>query len=295
MTDPIAYRSLPVASEYEIRTDGPTPTFRGYAAVVLSDSEPLPFVETIMPGAFARTLGRDSRDQTFVIDHDPTKLLASRQGKTLTLTEDSTGLYVEASLPDTSYARDLIALHQRGEARKMSFEFRVPKGGDEWSQDRKRRTLKEVRLGHVTVLTGLPPAYRATSASIRSLAAQIDADADDLANAVENLREGRTLPDTDLLVLVRSMGALRATAASESASTAAETLGELLSLLGDNLGNEQQTALLRAAIDAVQAFLGLKAAEVGAPGDMQVPPEMADRSIPLSLARARLELLARSR
>lgn len=185
-------RAIPALTEFEFRTDGASPRFVGYAAVFNSDSEPLPFVETIMPGAFARSLNAD-RGHTFVMDHDDTRLLASRRAKTLTLTEDSRGLLVEADLPNTSYARDLVELHQRGEARSMSFTFRTTKGGEQWSPDNKRRTLTDVKLGHVSVLTGLPPAYRQTTASIRSLAHALGAEADELNDAIEALRDGSPL------------------------------------------------------------------------------------------------------
>ena len=200
MTQDILYRALPMDTDYEIRTTSEGPRFTGYAAVFGVDSEPLPFTETIMAGAFGRSLGHD-RGHTFVVDHDETRLLSSTRARTLTLSEDPRGLLVEASLPDTSYARDLAELHARGEARSMSFTFRVPKGGDTWSADQRRRTLTEVKLGHVSVLTGLPPAYRQTSASIRSLAAAISGDADALAEAIEDLREGRSL-DADAVALL---------------------------------------------------------------------------------------------
>lgn len=185
-------RAIPATTEFEFRTDGESPRFIGYAAVFNSDSEPLPFTETIMPGAFARSIA-DRASQTFVIDHDDTKLLASRKARTLSLSEDSRGLVVDATLPNTSYARDLVELHARGEARAMSFTFRPVKGGETWSPDMKRRTLTEVRLGHVTVLTGLAPAYRQTTASIRSLANAIGAEADDLEDVLDAIRDGRRL------------------------------------------------------------------------------------------------------
>lgn len=203
-------RAIPVALDYEIRagTGDDGPRFTGYAAVFNSDSEPLPFIETIAPGAFTRTL-KNANDHTFVIDHDDTRLLASRRAKTLTLTEDSRGLLVEASLPRTSYANDLIELHSRGEARSMSFTFRVTKGGEAWSPDGKRRTLTEARLGHVTVLTGLPPAYRQTTASIRSLAVRLSAEAEELNDAIEALRDGRPLDARAVELLTAVIGELR--------------------------------------------------------------------------------------
>jgi HK97 family phage prohead protease len=159
------------------------------------DSEPLPFIETIAPGAFDRSLSNEANRHTFVMDHDDTKLLASRQAKTLALVPDSRGLLVDSDLPPTSYARDLVALHERGEARSMSFTFRPAKGGETWtgSGGERRRVLSEVRLGHVAVLTGLAPAYQQTTASIRSLAHRLGAEAEELEDAIEAIRDGKPL------------------------------------------------------------------------------------------------------
>src|SRR3990167_8151350 len=207
--EPMIYRSIPAIADYEIRSVGDaSPRFVGYAAVFNADSEPLPFVETIQPGAFARSLKSD-RDHTFVMDHDDTRLLASRRAKTLTIVEDARGLLVEADLPNTSYARDLVELHTHGEARSMSFTFRPTKGGEMWSVDMKRRTLTDVKLGHVAVLTGLPPAYRQTTASIRSLAYAIGTDADALASAIEDLRDGRPLSAESVALLQSVIAELR--------------------------------------------------------------------------------------
>jgi hypothetical protein len=189
-------QAIPVALDYELRgapNDGGMPRFYGYAAVFNAESQPLPYIETILPGAFTRSLANDSGRQTFVIDHDETKLLSSRQAKTLQITEDSRGLPMESDLPPTSYARDLVALHERGEARSMSFTFRPAKGGAALSDAGRRRTLTEVRLGHVTVLTGLEPAYRQTTASIRSLANRLGAEAEDLEETLDAIRDGKPL------------------------------------------------------------------------------------------------------
>ena len=214
---PLFERAIPVATEFEFRAApdaGEMPRFYGYAAVFGHDSDPLPFIETIAAGAFARSLANESRRHTFIIDHDETRLLASRQAKTLILSEDSKGLYVEADLPPTSYARDLVSLHERGEARSMSFTFRATRGGEQWSGDHKRRALSEVRLGHVAVLTGLSPAYRQTSASIRSLAGQLGAEIEELEDTLDLIRDGRPLDARAVAFLESIIGELREQPAS---------------------------------------------------------------------------------
>jgi len=59
----------------EMRATGDGNTFVGYAARFNSDSQPLPFVERIMPGAFRKTLG-SKRDVRLFINHDSGQVLA---------------------------------------------------------------------------------------------------------------------------------------------------------------------------------------------------------------------------
>lgn len=143
--------------------------FRGYAAVFNSPSEPLPFIETIRPGAFTRTLGNTQRDVRMFLNHNSDNVLASTRAGTMTLTEDEHGLLVEAELPPTTAGRDLSILMQRGDVHSMSFGFSVPKGGDSWSEDRSSRELRDLILHEVSAISGWP-AYSATQgATVRSV------------------------------------------------------------------------------------------------------------------------------
>lgn len=169
--------------------------FTGYAAVFNSDSEPLPFTERIVPGAFKRSLKSRNEIKMFV-NHNMDMVLASTRAKTLRLTEDSKGLLAEATLPDTTYGRDLSVLMQRGDVHSMSFGFSVPKKGDRWSEDGATRELLDVRLHEVSIVTGFP-AYEATTAQVRTieiLANRTNTDPDKLADALIKLEAGETLP-----------------------------------------------------------------------------------------------------
>ena len=88
------------------RAGGAGRRFSGYAATFDSDSEPLPFIERIAPGAFTRSLASGFNAKLYV-DHDTGRLLATTRAGTLRLTEDARGLRVDADLPDTSDGRDL--------------------------------------------------------------------------------------------------------------------------------------------------------------------------------------------
>jgi HK97 family phage prohead protease len=208
-------------NEFELRA-GPTGdgmSFTGYAAVFNSDSEPLPFIERIAPGAFRKSLkGRNTIKM--YMNHDSSMLLASTRSKTLRLEEDSRGLLVNADLPDTTVGRDLSVLMQRGDVDSMSFGFSVPAGGDKWSDDGMTRELRQVRLHEVSVVTGFP-AYKATSATVRSLdmlAERTGVDADKLAEAITMLESGNTLSDESAELLSNAVSKLRAEPAKVPAS-----------------------------------------------------------------------------
>ena len=211
MTEKIETRRLTV-NDFEVRQGpaGDGMSFSGYAAVFNSDSEPLPFIERIMPGAFRKSL-KSRNNIRMYLNHDSSMLLATSRAKTLRLMEDERGLKVEADLPDTTIGRDLSTLIQRGDVDSMSFGFSVPPKGDSWSDDGSVRELKEVRLYEVSVVTGFP-AYQATSASVRSLdmlAERTAADADKLADAITVLEAGSELNDEQASLLLDVVGKLR--------------------------------------------------------------------------------------
>jgi len=174
----------------EMRQMGDGNTFVGYAARFNSDSQPLPFIERIAPGAFRKTLG-SKRDVRLFVNHDSGQVLASKRSGTLRLEEDEKGLRVEADMPDTQAARDLKELMRRGVVDSMSFGFSVPRGGDSWSDDGSRRELREITLHEVSVVTGFP-AYEATSAAVRSLEAMCERtgmSVDEIADVLQRLAD----------------------------------------------------------------------------------------------------------
>jgi HK97 family phage prohead protease len=199
--------------DFELRIDNAEADgmrFTGYAAVFNSDSEPLPFIERIMPGAFKRSLKARNEVKLFK-NHNMDEVLASTRSKTLKLTEDSTGLLAEATLPDTTAGRDLAVLMKRGDVHAMSFGFSVPAKGDRWSNDGMTRELHQIRLHEVSIVTGFP-AYEATTASVRSLdilASRTNVDADALADAMIKLEAGEKLADSQADLLQEVVTKLR--------------------------------------------------------------------------------------
>lgn len=138
----------------------------GYAAVFGVWSEDLGgFREMIQPGAFRNAL--KTSDVRALVNHDPSLILGRTKSGTLALREDEVGLYIDVTLPETSYARDLAASVRRGDIDQMSFAFTVALDDWTWSGDTVRRVVQEVeQLYDVSPVTY--PAFPQTSASVRS-------------------------------------------------------------------------------------------------------------------------------
>ena len=241
----IEIRTTP--GSFEIREDGSGMTFEGYAAVFNSDSEPLPFIERIAPGAFTRSLKRGRNDIKLLWNHETGEVLGSTRAGTLTLEEDNYGLRVRAQLPDTTTGRDASVLLKRGDIDSMSFGFSVPDGGDEWSSDGRIRTLKSVRLHEVSIVAF--PAYSATAGttSVRGLdkvAARAAVDSDQLADAVLKLESGSELSTDDAQLLRKVIDELAPTQTLKPEAPATdgdvemlELMKAKLKLIGENNGN----------------------------------------------------------
>jgi uncharacterized protein len=160
---PIDEKRTIAYSNFEMRAEGEGNTLIGYASVFDSPSEPMPFIEYVKRGAFAKTLN-DGADVRLLIDHEGVPLARTKSG-TLVLEEDDRGLRVEAELdPSNPDAARIISAMKRGDLSQMSFAFRTIK--DSYNADRSVRELKEVQLFDVSVVTF--PAYEETVAELRS-------------------------------------------------------------------------------------------------------------------------------
>ena len=158
--------------KFEIRqnADG-SRSISGYAATFNDLSQDLGnFRERIQAGAFAQSL-KDNPDVLCLYAHDPSQLLGRVASGTLQIAEDDKGLRFTCKLPDTSTARDLIALMQRSDISSMSFGFSVVE--DDWKQAPDGtliRTLLQVVLHEISVVP--QPAYTSTSVDLRSMPAE---------------------------------------------------------------------------------------------------------------------------
>ena len=174
-------------TEFEIRDENDGMTISGYAAVFNSESEPLPFIERIAPGAFTRSL--KSRNEIKLLwNHDSGEPMASMRGGSLRLWEDDKGLAYEAKLANTTRGRDVAELIRSKVIDAMSFGFNVIK--DTWDE-RGNRTLESVRIHEISVVSY--PAYTATSGTVQVRSAEGGIDAEALADALLRLESGEEL------------------------------------------------------------------------------------------------------
>jgi HK97 family phage prohead protease len=183
-------------------------------------SVPLPFKETIAPGAFRKTL-TETPDVRLLINHEGLPLARSKNG-TLKLIEDERGLYFDAQLADTTEARDLYKLVERGDVDQMSFAFRVIR--QKWNEDRSQRVLTEVSLsdGDVSVVTY--PAYPTTSVEAR----------EQIAAARQAIKEGREITGESLIVIQAIL---------DKIDESYEYLGEGKSMLETVLGQQPEAEI----------------------------------------------------
>lgn len=137
----------------------------GYAAMFDSPSLPLMHrgqrvIETIDPHAFDRSL-QSGENVSMYWAHGAGMPIANTRSGTLTLSTDDRGLKFQASLANTSLARDAVALVRSGVVSHMSFGFTTRT--DTLQGDARR--LMDVDLGEISLVEH--PAYLATVAEAR--------------------------------------------------------------------------------------------------------------------------------
>lgn len=152
----------------EIRADETGVKVSGYAAVFNQEANIGGyFREVILPGAFRKALG--ASDVPFLINHSGLPLARTRSG-TLKLSEDSHGLKIESELDaDDPDVMRVVPKMKRGDLDKMSFAFRATVQRWDDTQDPPLRTVEEVELFDVSIVTD--PAYEGTEIGLRSLEA----------------------------------------------------------------------------------------------------------------------------
>lgn len=167
-------------SDFDIREDDAGKlVFRGYASTTGESYEVLDWLgeyqETIAVGAFGKAL-REQDDVRLLVNHDGVPIArSSAKSNTLELSEildplkdpqsrGQTGLWCEAPDLDGSNptVQEIRSAMLRGDLSEMSFAFMATR--QEWNEDYTERTVLEVKLLDVSVVTY--PANPGTSASM---------------------------------------------------------------------------------------------------------------------------------
>ena len=152
--------------QIEVRNDGSL-EISGYVNAVDRYSKELysergKFIERVQPNVFKRALERtDNVDM--LLNHDVRCKLASTVNQTLELREDNIGLFAKAVIHD----KNVINEAHQGNLKGWSFGFRALV--DSWDEEQPvaRRTLEDIELMEVSLLT-IEPAYIATSVQVRA-------------------------------------------------------------------------------------------------------------------------------
>ena len=192
----------------ELRAEGDNkPVIKGYAARFNSLSEDLGyFKEIIMPGAFRKTIN-DGADVRALFNHDPNFVIGRTKSGTLRIAEDDKGLFIEATPPETTWAKDLVTSIKRGDVDQMSFGFKTVKDNKRIDNGQNIRELLEVKLFDVSPVTY--PAYPQTSVVARSLLINKGIEIDSIADILFRSEHGLQITKDDSEIINHSIEILR--------------------------------------------------------------------------------------
>lgn len=129
-------------SDCQIKTDGETGKFSGYASVFNSIDS---YGDTILPGAYKKTLEVNGLPKMF-LQHESWELPI---GKWLSAEEDNHGLWVEGELTlGMGRANDTYAALKHGTLDGLSIGYRLSKDDYEYVEgsDMSRRVIKNITL-----------------------------------------------------------------------------------------------------------------------------------------------------
>jgi HK97 family phage prohead protease len=154
----------PAAGDFKTREDGDDLFIEGYFAVFDSNYQIFDgATESIAPGAFTDELAADVRA---LVNHDDTLVLGRTRAGTLTLSEDTHGLYGSILVNRNDQdAMNAYARVQRGDVSQCSFGFRILEEDFEDRGAEVHWTIKKVKLYEVSICTF--PAYTDTNVKAR--------------------------------------------------------------------------------------------------------------------------------
>ncbi len=160
-------RYIPI-EDFEVREGDGQPKLEGHASVFNKEAVIYgSWREKVSPGAYKKTIKEN--DIRALWNHNTDLVLGRNKSGTLDLLEDTKGLKVQISPPDTQAGRDAVTSIKRGDVTQMSIAFQIVK--EEWIQpadarDLPLRIIREAKLFEVSPVTF--PAFEQTSISARN-------------------------------------------------------------------------------------------------------------------------------
>lgn len=165
-------RSVPL-TDVTMSDDGLS--FSGYASVFDTVADLGDFTEEVRRGAYRKVLAQGANVPMYWDHDDRMPPLATTRGGTLRLSEDATGLRVEADLDNDHYMTPTLrSMIRRGDVSGMSFGFIA--GRDNQIIEERGGKPHRVLTGFRALLDVSPtwnPAYEGTSVELRSALAEI--------------------------------------------------------------------------------------------------------------------------
>lgn len=150
-------------------------TFAGYASTWDEDSGG----DIISKGAFNKTMERKDRIKVLWQHNEPI-------GKSLNMSTDTKGLFVEGKISKTRLGDEAIELMNDGVIDQMSIGFSIPNGKSEYNE-KGNRLIHEVKLFEYSLVT-FPMNEKAIITSVKSVSDAIRSGAYN-ANEVKELSE----------------------------------------------------------------------------------------------------------
>lgn len=179
------------------------------------------YEETILPGAFTRTIGDRAGKIKLLAQHDRSSFPL---GNIPRLWEDSDGLRMEAVVANTTAGTDALTLVNERVVNGLSIGFQVVR--QEWNGDYTARQLHEVKLMEISLVT--EPAY--ADAGVTGVRSIDDIPVDDIAAALDAVRAGEATDD-HYLILERAAVILGDALASRAVAEVPQSIREDLAKL----------------------------------------------------------------
>lgn len=167
-----------------ISDDGEYASFRGYASTFGNEDS---YGDVIEKGAFTKTANEANGTLPMLWQHDTDEVI----GTYPQMAENEHGLEVEGRIVlATQRGREAHALLKAGAIKAMSIGFTIPEGKADFDQQTQTRSIREVRLWEISLVT-FPANTRAAITQVKNR--ELRGEADDVAEMKRELAALRAI------------------------------------------------------------------------------------------------------